>query len=115
MELMEILEMAVNKWPSKHKYGAQPCQSSDGVKFPSKKQRDYYHKLMAAKASGALVFSLREVRIDLPGGIIYRIDFLEFWDNGDIVWTDVKGFATPVYKLKKKLVESHYPFKINEV
>ena len=71
--------------------------------------------LLAAKKSGELLFFLREVRIDLPGGIIYRLDFQEFWANGDIVWMDVKGMSTQVYKIKKKLVETNYPFKITEV
>lgn len=45
----------------------------------------------------------------------YRGDFSYFTDKGRVV-EDVKGFATPVYRLKKKLIEAAYPgLKIIEV
>jgi hypothetical protein len=38
----------------------------------------------------------------------YKADFSYFTDKERVV-EDVKGFKTPVYKLKKKLVEAYLP------
>ena len=45
---------------------------------------------------------------------IYYLDFLVEYADGHIEHHDVKGFATPVYKLKKRLVEAVYAIKIME-
>jgi len=97
---------------NKHKFHAKPCES-DGIKFPSKKERDYYLKLILARKSGELLFFLRQVPFHLAGGIIYRLDFMEFWSNGDIVFTEIKGFSSKEWIMKKKMVESTYPISIN--
>lgn len=86
----------------------------DGIKFHSKKEAGHYVELKYAKRAGDLSFFLRQVPFDLPGGTKYVLDFLEFWANGDIVYTDVKGFKTPIYLMKKKQVEALYPIKITE-
>lgn len=45
----------------------------------------------------------------------YRADFRYFTADEWVV-EDVKGLLTPIYKLKKKIVEAHYPgVKIVEV
>lgn len=44
----------------------------------------------------------------------YVADFKYLDDKGNEVIEDVKGVKTPVYKLKKKLVEALYPIKIIE-
>ena len=46
---------------------------------------------------------------------IYKGDFLVTYANGDVKVFDVKGVATPVYRLKKKLVEAIYGITIIEV
>lgn len=102
-----------------HKFGAVRCEA-DGIKFGSKLERNYYLKLMEAKKDGSLIMFLRQVPFHLDGNIRYVIDFVEFWKTeeegaAEIKFTDVKGLATDIYKLKKKLVESEYPIKINEV
>lgn len=45
----------------------------------------------------------------------YKLDFLVTYANGTTKHFDVKGYRTPVYKLKKKLVEAIYKIKIIEV
>ena len=99
-------------WPT-HKYNAVRTEL-DGISFPSKAEARYYAQLKMAKAAGQLVFFLRQVPIEIPGSKLV-IDFVEFWADGRIVWTEVKGMETPAYKNKKKAVELLYPFKINQV
>lgn len=98
----------------RHKFNAKPSFVGD-IRFSSKKERDYYHKLTLAEKSGDLVMFLRQVPIHLPGNVRYVVDFLEFWKDGEVKFTDVKGYETPEFILKKKLVEAHYPIKINIV
>lgn len=98
----------------RHKFNAIRTELG-GIKFASRKEAHYYGELLLAKTSGDLLFVLRQVPFHLPGGVVYRLDFLEFWRNGDIRFVDVKGMKTPMYKLKKKQVETLYPIQIIEV
>lgn len=97
-----------------HKYNAKAVVI-DNIRFSSKKEAKYYSELKLAQKSGELSYFLRQVPFDLPGGIKYRVDFAEFWKNGDIRYVDVKGYKTKEYIIKKKLVESLYPVKIIEI
>jgi len=47
---------------------------------------------------------------------VYKADF-RYVDlvTGEVVTEDSKGMRTPVYKLKKRLVEALYPVTIREV
>lgn len=98
----------------KHKYKAKSVVA-DGIRFSSKKEAKYYGDLQLAQKSGELLYFLRQTSFDLPGRIKYRVDFVEFWRNGEIRYIDVKGYKTKEYIIKKKLVESLYPIKIIEI
>ena len=98
----------------KHKYRAIQTDV-DGIKFPSKKQAQYYRELKARQKIGDVIFFLREVPFDLPGNVKYRLDFMEFLSNGSVRCVDVKGYRTQQYIMKKKQVEALYPVKIEEV
>jgi len=100
-----------------HKFHAKRCES-DGLKFPSQKERDYYLYLQEKKKSGDLLFHLRQIPFQLDGGIKYFLDFMEFWktdnpETSEIRFTEVKGLMTPVAKIKLAQTESLYPIKIN--
>jgi len=97
----------------RHKFNAQRTEI-DGIKFASKREAKYYSDLLLAKRSGDLLFFLRQVPFHLPGNVRYVCDFAEFWKSGDIRFVDVKGFRTPMYKVKKKILESCYPIQIVE-
>lgn len=97
----------------RHKYRAVPTEL-DGIKFPSKAEAAYFQVLTLAKRSGQLLFFLRQVPIAIPGST-YRLDYMEFWANGEIIWTDVKGFETEAFRVKRRAVEALYPFKIRTV
>lgn len=86
----------------------------DGIRFRSAKEADYYTTLKMMQKCGDLKFFLRQVPFYLPGGTKYIIDFIEFWEDGRIVFTDVKGRRLPAYIRNRKQVEALYPVKINE-
>jgi hypothetical protein len=103
----------------KHKYHAQRCED-DGIKFASKKERNYYHKLKILQKSGNILFFLMQIPFRLPGGVIYRMDFMEFWspiegEPGDIIFTEVKGFTTEAAKIKMKQCQDIYKIHINVI
>lgn len=98
----------------RHKFNNVPTEV-DGVKFQSKKEARYYQDLLLAKRSGDLLFFLRQAPLHLPGGVRYVVDFIEFWKSNEVRFVDVKGVKTPMYKVKKRLVEATYPITIIEV
>lgn len=98
----------------RHKFNAMPT-TVDGHKFGSKKEAKRYQELVLLKQSGDVLFFLMQTRFDLPGGVIYRCDFMVFWANGDITIEDVKGMKTSEYIIKKKILETMYPITITEI
>ena len=105
---MVILHQKMNK------YNAQKTKV-DGITFDSKKEANYYCTLKLRQRAGEIKYFLRQIPFDLPGGVKYRCDFVEFWTNGDVKFIDVKGVETKEFKLKKKMVESLYPVIIEVV
>jgi hypothetical protein len=101
-------------FPLRHKFNAVRTEV-DGVKFASKREARYYQELQLAQKSGELLFFLRQVPLHLAGGVKYICDFLEFWKNGEVRFVDTKGFRTPMYTAKRKMVEATYPITILEV
>lgn len=101
-------------WKKNEKFGNDPVVY-DGVRYDSKLEARYAAKLDIAKKSKALDFWLRQVPFRLPGGKTYRLDFMEFWQNGDVVFTECKGHWTDMAKLKVSQVEELYGIQINVV
>ena len=114
--MSERQEIYQTKWARKpkHKFKAVRIER-DGIKFPSLKQGRYYDELQLKVKAGYVLFFLMEVPINLPGGVKYRCDFVEFHADGEVRFIDVKGYRTKEYIIKKKMVESLYPFKIIEI
>ena len=94
-----------------NKYGAKETYV-DNIRFDSKKEALYYKTLKLARDAGDLVMFLRQAPFHLPAGKIYRIDFIEFWEGGKVVFTDVKGRDTAMSKLKRDMVEELYHIEI---
>ena len=93
----------------------------DGITFDSKREANRYSKLKMMEKAG-IINSLKlqpEFKCQINGKKIctYKADFEylmvdEEGPDGQIgyyIVEDVKGFKTPVYKLKKKLVEALFP------
>ena len=99
---------------TKHKFKAKPVNSEEGH-FGSQLEHRYYQQLLLRQRAGDVLFFLRQVPIHLPAGKKLVIDFIEFLESGEVLFTDTKGLMTPLAKLKIDQVEALYPFKINIV
>ena len=95
----------------KHKFRAKPSDE-DGIRFASKKERAYYQGLKLRQKNGEVLFFLRQAPFHLLGNVRFVIDFIEFWSDGTVHFIDVKGFDTPLGKLKRKQAEAFYPITI---
>jgi hypothetical protein len=111
----------------RQKYGAVPT-TVDGVRFHSKAEARRYAELKLLERAG----EIRELELQpkfpiVAGGrwclkgrektvCTYIADFrYRRGPKGILVIEDVKGMRTPVYKLKKKLVEAQYGIEIVEI
>jgi len=103
----------------KHKFNAKRVEL-DGRKFDSKSEAIRYQCLRFLEQSGEVrdlvlqpEFLLQEAvqnGFTVIRPIIYRADFA-YWDKlrDGIVVEDVKGFPTPEFRTKWKLVRARYP------
>jgi hypothetical protein len=98
----------------KHKLHAKP-QWVNGIYHASQKQLRYEKELELLVKSGEVLFFIPQVPFRLPGGVKFVLDYLVFWANGEASFIEVKGFKTPLYIAKKKMVEALYPIEIIEV
>jgi hypothetical protein len=109
----------------KNKYRAIKC-TIDGHKFDSKKEAKRY-LVLKDRLNKNEIYSLScQRKIDYTGLDIcgeqevkiftYIADFCYF-DGKKQKWIyeDVKGMKTPVYRLKKKLIEDQHRIKITEI
>ncbi len=84
----------------------------DGATFASKAEARRYNELRLMERAGDI--SRLELQPKFPvhiNGVLvctYIADFAYFTSSQRVV-EDVKGVKTPVYRLKKKLVEAVYP------
>ena len=105
------------------KYGAVPT-TVDNVRFASKKEAKRYGELMLLSSGPTPhVMSLElqpEWDLIVNNVLIckYRADF-RYRSLGGYEWStvveDVKGFKTPAYRLKKKLMKAIHGIEIREV
>jgi hypothetical protein len=100
------------------KYGAVRTVV-DGINFDSKKEAIRYQELKLLERAGEITELDRQVpyRCEIDGDLIctYKADF-QYLENGwKLVCEDVKGFRTPLFKLKKKLVQALFGVEIREV
>ena len=102
----------------KNKYKAVKTEV-DGITFDSKREAARYMELVLMQRAGEIshleLQPAFECRIDGKKICTYKADF-RYFTAKECVVEDVKGVKTPVYRLKKKLVEALYPgVKIQEV
>ena len=90
----------------------------DGIEFDSlAESRRWFERVWAQKRGE--ISELRR-QVDIPiyvNGVevcFWRADHV-YMENGVEVWEDVKGKATDLYLLKKKLIEACYGKQIREV
>lgn len=104
--------------PKRQKYGNQRVEV-DGIKFDSKHEAAIYQELMLRVRAGELKTVCRQVKFDLPGGIVYVADFLAIRPDLSIESVyDAKSEATKknrVYINKKKQMKACWGIEIREV
>jgi hypothetical protein len=113
----ELWRAALAEGKRRNKYSAESSWI-DGIRFASKAEAKYYLMLKYRERLGEVT----DVRLQEPFTVLgpkgqvvttYRADFV-FWDvkEGRRRVIDVKGVQTPLFKLKKKLVEAFLGIKI---
>ncbi len=99
------------------KYRAIPTVI-DGKKFASKKEAKRYTELKILNQIGE-IHGLRlqvSFSLEVNGFHVcrYVADFVYFDKSGNKIVEDVKGFLTPQYKLKRKLMKAVFGIEIKE-
>lgn len=102
------------------KYGAHKTEV-DGIIFDSRKEARYYNDLKLLQRGKVVVSFERQVSYVLQESfrhksckrkvmpIVYIADFVVHYSDGHTEVVDVKGYRTPEYLLKKKLLLYRYP------
>ena len=81
----------------------------DGITFDSIAESEFYLyvKFLEKKTNGAIKLIECQPKIYLSEArILYKPDFL-ISEHGQLIYVDVKGFETPVFKLKKRLWKAY--------
>lgn len=91
----------------------------DGITFASKKEAKRYAELLLLQKAGEIsdLSCQPVIKCTINGVHIcdYRGDFFYCdLETANCIWEDCKGFKTPVYRLKKKLVLALTGIKIRE-
>jgi hypothetical protein len=115
------------RYAAPNKYRAQPTEV-DGIRFHSKKEARRYTELKLLVKAGEIHDLELQPRFPLmvpmrgsgPYERVHVADYVADFryrqgKQGLLVVEDVKGMKTPVYRLKKKMVEAQYGLTITEV
>ena len=105
--------------PGKNKFGVAPVEERtlDGIVFDSKAEMDRYAELVLLERAREITnleihprFILQEFSQTKLRPIIYEADF-QYYDVKEkkIIVEDVKGFETPIYKMKRKMFSEKFP------
>lgn len=112
---MARMGLAINK---RHKYGAKVV-TIDGVRFASTKEGKRYAELKLLARAGEINGLELQPRFPfhLNGELMftYVADFAYYERGGKRIIEDTKGFRTPIFKLKKKIIETSFGITITEV
>lgn len=99
---------------AKHKYGARKT-TVDGIVFDSAKEARRYGELKLLQRAGKITDLKLQPRYKLVQTVTYVADFAYYdREKGMNIVEDVKGFKTPVYKRKKKLMKEQLRIEILE-
>lgn len=124
-------------WNNYNKYGNKKS-TIDGMTFDSKKEAQHYLNLKLLEKGGVIKNLQRQVKyvlipaqrepdkVGARGGVIkgklierecaYIADFVyKDLEKGELVVEDTKGFRTPEYIIKRKLMLYQYGIRIKEI
>jgi len=106
-----------------HKYNAKPCEVN-GEKYRSQKEMKRHQELLLMEKAGQISDLKREVPFVLAPSVVingkrvrelvYRADFTYLDFRGELVVNDAKGYPTPVYRIKRHLMQSTLGISILE-
>lgn len=117
MKPMSAKEYKAMTKPKRSKYGNKKCEV-DGFTFDSIKEKTVYLGLRQDLLTGKISKLELQVpfKIIIGGKLIctYRSDFKATYPDGRVVIFDAKGFLTPMYRLKKKLMKAVHGIDIIE-
>lgn len=118
MTLKEYMNTTPQKKNAYNKYGAKKTEYN-GVTFDSKAEAHRAYELDMLKKSGEVTDieyqPVFDVVVNNKKICKYKADFKVTYSDGHVEIEDVKGVRTPVYKLKKKLVEALHDIEIIEI
>lgn len=102
-----------------NKYGARKVKAPDGQVFDSVKEYHRWGVLRLLERAGRITDLKRQVSYELipkqqgERACSYVADFT-YMENGKLVVEDCKGFRTPEYRLKRKLMLWVHGIRIKE-
>lgn len=115
-EFRQALSGAIKAGTKRSKYGAKKVVNEDG-KFDSQEEYRRFLNLRLLERAGEIQNLRRQVRYPLQaGGIhisVYIADFV-YTQNGVEVVEDSKGFITPEYRQKRRLMKEILGIEILE-
>ena len=109
--------------PKPSKYGNHKVES-DGVKFDSKRELARWNQLKMLESAGHITDLKRQVpfevvpSVNLDGkkqrAVVYVADFTYTEEPGYMTVEDSKGFKTPDYIIKRKLMKHVFGIEVKE-
>ena len=84
-------------------------------RYDSKKEAEQAAKFDNLLKIGMIAWWLPQISVPLPGGVIYRADFLVCWTKTGLQWFDVKGRDTQASINKRKQVKALYGISVEIV
>lgn len=90
------------------KYRAQPVRDEDGY-FASKKEHKHWQVLKLRERAGEISKLERQVRFKMEANGHHICDYIAdavYFEKQRRVVVDVKGYITPEFKLKSKLMKA---------
>ena len=100
--------------PKRSKYGNKPT-TVDGRTFDSKREADRYRELMTLLRAGEILGVFCQHPFRLPGGVVYRADFVVLNRDGTFTVEDAKGVRTKEYAIKARQMKACLGIAVREV
>lgn len=119
-EVLTAAQFRARAKPKRHKYGVGPAEDRtvDGRVFASIAEARRYGELKLLERAGFIRKLELQPRLHfaIDGKIIFTyVGDFRYLEGCLSKLEDVKGVRTPVYRLKKKLIEAQHRIKIIEV
>lgn len=96
----------------------------DGIKFDSKREATWFHRLSLRERAGEISNLRRQVAYEIAPAVMldgrkrparkYVADFV-YVENGAEVVADAKGFRTEMYRFKRHLMRAVHGIEIKEL